>query len=103
MVGTEQICRGVMKYVTRELVPIVSTGKGILLEAFGPAVIEAKVKKYTTEWLDGTYFVDGNNVDIDAVYKQLKTSMANKWPREFMDFKFTENDLDKLYNYIREV
>lgn len=104
MVGTEQICRGAMKYVTRELVPLVSTGKGILLEAFAPAVIEANVKKYmSTSWLEGTGMIDGNTVDLEAVYKRIKTSASGKWPVEIIGFKFTENDLDKLYNYIREV
>lgn len=103
MVGMEQICRGAMKYVTRELVPLVSSGKGILLEAFAPAVINANVKKYmASTWLEGTGYVDGNTADIDAIYKQIKTSAAGKWPMEVIGFKFTESDLDKLYNYIRE-
>ena len=59
MVGMEQICRGAMKYVTRELVPLVSSGKGILLEAFAPAVINANVKKYmSSSWLDGKKIID---------------------------------------------
>lgn len=103
MISTEQICRGAMKFVTRELVPQMSVWEGVALTAFAPAVIAAKVKKYTaSNLLDGTGYVDGNNVDLDEAYKNFKNAAVGKWPMEIIGFKFTESDLDKLYNYIRE-
>ena len=103
MVGFEQIRRGAMNYVSRELAPLLGTPKGILLEAFAPAVIESNLRKYAEkDWIAATGFVDGNMVDIDEIYRLIKLSANGKWPIELAGFKFTENDLDKLAKYIRE-
>ena len=103
MVGFEQIRHGAMNYVSRELAPLLGTPKGILLEAFAPSVIDANLRKYAgKEWLAGTGFVDGNMVNLDEIYRLLKLSANGKWPMEIAGFKFTETDLDKLVNYIRE-
>ena len=103
MTGLEQIRRGAMTYVSRELAPLMSTGKGILLEALAPSVIDANLKRYISkDWLTGTGFVEGNTVNIDELYRLIKVSASSKWPIELMGFKFNEADLDKLINYIRE-
>jgi hypothetical protein len=103
MVGLEQVRRGAMKYVTMELVPLMSTGKGILLEALAPSVIDANLKKYIAkDWLAGTNLVEGNTVNAEEIYKLIKVTAAPKWPVELFGFKFTESDLDKLYSYIKE-
>lgn len=103
MIGLEQIRRGAMNYVSRELVPLMSPFKGALFEAVAPDVIEANLRKYVgKEWLDGTGFVDGNMVNVDELYRLFKLSASPKWPMEIIGFKFNEADLDKLINYIRE-
>ena len=103
MIGLEQIRRGAMTYVTRELAPLMTPVKGALLEALAPAVIDANLRKYVgKEWLDGTGFVEGNTVNVDELYRLFKLSASPKWPMEIMGFKFNEADLDKLVNYIRE-
>ena len=92
-----------MNYVSRELAPLLGTGKGILLEAFAPAIIDANLQKYAgKEWLAGTGFVDGNMVNVDEIYRLVKLSAAGKYPIEIAGFRFTEADLDKLVRYIRE-
>lgn len=103
MTGLEQIRRGAMTYVTRELAPLMGTGKAILVEALAPAIIDANLKKYITkDWLVGTGFVEGNTVNVDELYRLIKVSASGKWPIEIMGFKFNETDLDKLIQYIRE-
>ena len=99
----EQLKRGIMRFVSNELAPKMSVWAGIALEAFAPAVIEAKIETLlSTGWLSGTAFVNGNTVNVDEVYKALKTAAASRWPFEMFGFQFTESDLDKVYTYIRE-
>ena len=103
MVSMEQIRRGAMKFLSRELVPMMEKGKGILVEVFAPSVIDANLKKYMgMDWIQGTGIVDGMNADIDEVYKMFKQGANGKWPIELMGFRFNESDLDKLYQYIKE-
>lgn len=103
MIGLEQIRRGAMTYVTRELTPLMPAVKGALVEAFAPAVIDANLRKYVgKEWLEGTGFVEGNTVNVDELYRLFKLTASPKWPMEIVGFKFSEADLDKLINYIRE-
>ena len=103
MVGIEQIRRGAMLYLAKEIVPLTSQGKGILLSAFAPAVMDAYIKKLVAmPWLEDTGLLSGAEVDIDEVYKLIKTAAASKWPIELMGFRFSESDLDKLLRYIKE-
>lgn len=100
----DRIRRGIMAYVNAEIIPIMDAGKGILVAALAPRVIEANLKKYVhLDWLDGTGLVDGDTVDVDEVYKLVKASSAGKWPVELFGIRFNESDLDKLYRHIMEV
>lgn len=99
----EQIKHGAMRYVRQDLVPLMGTGNGILLEAFAPAVIDANLKKYLEkEWLNSTELVSDGSVDVEAAYRLLKNAASGKWPIEMFGFSFRESDLDKLYQYIVE-
>jgi hypothetical protein len=99
----EQIRRGAVMYVTKELAPLMPTWQGVLVEALAPAVIEAKLRAALNgKLLDGTGFVDGATVNVDEVYKLVKNTSMGRWPMEVAGFKLTEADLDKLYRYIRE-
>ena len=103
MVGMEQVKRGAMKYLSREMVPLMEKGKGILFEVFAPAVIDANLKKYmAADWLQSTGLVDGMNVEIEEMYRLVKQGASGKWPVELLGFRFSESDLDKLYQYIKE-
>ena len=103
MVNMEQIRRGAMKYLSRELVPMMEKGKGILVEVFAPAVIDANLKKYMeADWLKGTGLVDGLSANVEEIYKLIKQGASGKWPVELMGFRFSESDLDKLYQCIKE-
>lgn len=103
MKSIEQVKRGAVNYISKEIAPLMGTGKAILLEAMAPTVIEANIKKYAgKEWLAGTGLVDGPNVNVDEIYKLIKNAANGRWPVELFSFRFTESDLDKLINYIRE-
>lgn len=101
MVGVEQIRKGAMKYVVMELVPQMSAVKGVIFEAFAPDIIDVNIKKYMAT-LDGTNLVSGNTVNVEEMYRRLKLTAAPKWPMELAGFKFSESDLDRVYQYIRE-
>ena len=103
MVNFERIMKGVFLYIVQEIAPLLPVGKGIVVEAFAPAVIEANLRRFLgSEWIMGTGLVDGAMVNVDEMYKLLKTAAAGKWPVEFLGFKFGETDLDKLFRYIKE-
>lgn len=103
MVGLEQVRKGVLMYVAKELAPLLPTWQGVLIEAMAPPVVDAKMRELMSgKLLAGTGLVDGATVNVDEVYKLFKTAATGKWPMEVYGFRFMETDLDKLYRYIRE-
>ena len=104
MVGLEQVRRGIMTYVTKEIAPLLPTWQGVLVEALAPTVIEAKMKELLGgKLLAGTGLVDGAAVNVDEIYRSVKNAATGRWPMEIAGFRFTEADVDKLYRYIKEV
>ena len=103
MVGYEQIRKGIVNYINRDLVPLAPKAIGIGLAAFAPMVAEAKLKEAMAHpLLTGTGLIDGNSADIDRIVQLLKPAAEGKWPVEMFGFTFTEADMDKLYRYIKE-
>ena len=103
MTNHDKIRRGAMSYITVEILPLIEPGKGILVAALAPRVIDANLRKYSKlEWLSGTGLADENGFDVDEIYKLVKASSANKWPVEMFGVRFGETDLDKLYRHITE-
>ena len=103
MVSYEKVKNGASVYIMQEIAPLLPAGKGILVQAFAPVVIEANLKRYLgSEWLIGTGLVDGAMVNVDEIYKLLKSAAVGKWPVELLGFKFSEADLDKLFRFIKE-
>ena len=103
MVGYEQIRKGLVNYINRDIVPLAPKALGIGLAAFAPVVAEAKLKELMSHpLLAGTGLIDNNTVDIDKVMCLIKPAAEGKWPIEMFGFNFTESDLDKLYRYIKE-
>lgn len=103
MVSYEQIRRGIISYINRDLAPLAPKAVGIGIVAFGPSIIDAKIKQlFSSGLLNGTGIIDGNTIDIDEVMRLLKPAADGKWPVDLFGFKFTEADLEKLYHYIKE-
>lgn len=104
MVSYDQIKRGIVHYINRDLAPLAPKALGVGLAAFGPVVVESKLKQFfSTGLFAGTSLVDGNMVDIEEVIRLLKPAAEGKWPIEMFGFTFSESDLDKIYRYIKEV
>lgn len=88
-------------FVDREMVPALPKAKGIAFAAFAPFLIKAKVQEFTP-LVQTMGLLDGENVDIDTIYTALKSKAQGKWPLELLGFNAKEEDLDKLYRYIKE-
>ena len=101
MVSIQQIERGVCAFVDRHMVPVMPKTKGIAFAAFAPLVIKAKIKEYAP-FVTSLGLMSGEEIDLDAAYSAFKDKAAGKWPIEFLGFRGTEEDLDKLYRCIKE-
>ena len=99
MIHSKKLENNIYSYILEELVPQMPTTTGIGFGAVAPFVVRAKIKQYAT-LLKDTELIDGENIDVEALYRELKKSSQNKWPLEMFGFTFRETDLDKLYNYI---
>ena len=97
----QEIERGVALFIDREMVPIMPKAKGIAFAAFAPMVVKAKIKEYAP-LVQTMGLLDGENINVDEVYRAFKEKAQGKWPIEVLGFKFSEEDLDKLYRTIKE-
>ena len=103
MTGFDQIKRGVVAYIDKELLPIAPKPLKIALAAFGPTIVEAKLREFVSSgFFSGTNLMSDDGIDVDAVVQLLKPASAGEWPIPMYGFTFTEADLDKLYRYIKE-
>jgi hypothetical protein len=95
----QRVEQNLLAYVNEDLVPKMPKVEGIAFAAFAPFVIRAKLPAYM-RMVQGTELFDGENVNVDKVYQQIKAASAGKWPIEMAGFVFSENDLDKVYHYL---
>lgn len=103
MTSVEKIVAGANKYIAAEIAPLLSVPKLVAVTALAPVLIEANIRRYMgSEVLSGTGLTDGTGVNVDALYPLIKNAASGKWPMEIAGIKFSESDLDKLYNYIKE-
>lgn len=101
MESIQQVERGVALFIDREMVPVMPKAKGIAFAAFAPMVVKAKIKEYAP-LVQTMGLLDGENINVDEVYRAFKEKAHGKWPIEVLGFKFSEEDLDKLYRTIKE-
>lgn len=99
----EKVKRGAAAFVDREIVPTLPKWQGILFGAGAGLFLEGKseaiLKHPIAEMLS---LVDGDQVDVDKAYSAIKNQAQGKWPVKIVGFKCSEEDLDKLYRYIKE-
>lgn len=99
----EKVKRGVATFVDRELVPTLPKWKGILFGAGAGLFIETNSNALLQHPLTGLLgIVDGEQVDVDKAYTAVKNKAQGQWPISIAGFKCSEEDLDKLYRYIKE-
>lgn len=104
MVAFDQVCKGIVTYIHKELAPMASKPVRFSLIAFSQVVVEAKMKKLLASGLfDGTPLIDGNMIDVDGAVALFKAASVNGWPMDLFGVTFHESDLDKVVHYIQEV
>lgn len=99
MVHINRVMENAAAFVDEDMVPQMPKLEGIALAAMVPFVLRAKVPALL-KMVEGTELVDGDNVNVELLYREFKSKAAGKWPVELMGFKFREDDLDKLYRYL---
>ena len=99
MVNINRITENAIVFVDKELVPQMPKLEGIAFAAMTPFVIKSKLPGLL-KLANGTELMDGENIDVDALYREFKSKAQGKWPIEALGFIFREDDLDKLYRYL---
>lgn len=99
MVSINRIAENLMAYIDEDLVPKMPKLEGIAFSAMAPFVVRAKIPWFMG-LVNGTEITDGENIDVDAVYREFKAKSNGKWPMQMAGFTFREEDLDKLYRYL---
>lgn len=99
MVHINRVMENVAAFVDDDLAPKMPKLEGIAFSAMAPFVIRAKLPGLL-KLVEGTELVDGENIDVERLYREFKTKSQGKWPITMMGFTFYENDLDTLYRYM---
>lgn len=101
MESIQQVERGLAAFIDKDMAPLMPKAKGIAFAAFAPMVVKGKIKEFTP-MAQSMGLMQDENVDVDLLYKAFKEKAQGKWPIDLLGFKFTEEDLDKLYRTIKE-
>lgn len=105
-VNTEQIQIGVNNFIDNELGKK-SSGFQKFAVYFAMPIIDKKITQYlnnfSTNELTKEMFDENKNLDLDAVYNMAKSAVQKSGQFVFYGIMFNENDIDKLYTYIKGV
>lgn len=103
-VNTEQIQLGITNFVENEIARK-AVGFNKFIAYFAMPIINKKTSSYiesfSTNPLTKDLFDENKNVDIDAVYNMAKDAVRKSGQFVYYGIMFNENDIDKLYTYIR--
>lgn len=110
MVTIDQAMRGVVRFIDTEILPHLPTGKGIgagiviaLIMDGGKEKILA-LREHPAVKLMGI-MDEAGNINIDRLYNAARPKFEQKLPVSIPfigDLTFDQNDVDKLYRYIKE-
>ena len=92
MVHVNRIMENAAVFVDSELIPKMPKLEGIAFAAVAPFVLKAKIPGLL-KLANGTELVDGENVDLERLYREFKDKSRGKWPIELFGFTFREDDL----------
>ena len=98
MVNINRLEGNLNAYVLESLVPRMPVLPGVAFATAASFVIRAKMKQYLPLF-EGTEVLDGESVNVEALYSELKKNFNGKWPLEMGGFTFKETDLDEIYKY----
>jgi hypothetical protein len=103
-VNTEQIKIGINNFIDNELGKK-SSGFQKFAVYFAMPIIDKKIIQYlnnfSTNELTKEMFDENKNLDLNAVYNMAKSAVQKSGQFVFYGIMFNENDIDKLYTYIK--
>ena len=103
-VNTEQIQIGVNNFIENEIAKK-AVGFNKFATYFAMPIINKKITQYiqnfSTNELTKDMFDENKNLDLNAVYNMAKNAAQKSGQFVFYGIMFNENDIDKLYNYVK--
>lgn len=103
-VNTQQVQIGITNFIENEIAKK-AVGFNKFAVYFAMPIINKKLTSYIESFssnpLTKDLFDENNNVDIDAVYNMAKSAVQKSGQFVYYGIMFNENDIDKLYTYIR--
>lgn len=102
VVNIEQVQRGVVSYVEKEI-----GQKATGIKKFGVYFIMPSINRYVAEYINKfkgivpDMFDNDGKLKIDEVYNNSKQAIQKSGQFEFMGIIFDETDIDKLYTHIK--
>lgn len=102
VVNLEQIQKGIMLFVEKEIAPKATGIKKFGIYFMLPT-IQKTVSNYIVKIKDFVpdLFDENGNLKLDEFYNQAKSAVQKTGQFEFMGIIFNETDIDKLYTYIK--
>lgn len=103
IVTLEQFNNGVAKYIEKEIA-YKTTGLTKFIVYFAIPSIPNKISEIREKYsaFFNPYFDENGNIYIEELYKAMKVAMQKTLQFEWNGFVFKENDIDMIYNIIRE-
>jgi hypothetical protein len=103
-VNMEQIQMGVTNFIENEIAKK-AVGFNKFATYFALPIINKKITKYLNDFstnpLTKEMFDENKNLDLNAVYNMAKSAVQKSGQFVFYGIMFNENDIDKLYTYIK--
>lgn len=103
-VNTEQIQVGVTNFIENEIAKKAVGANKFLIYFAMPIVnkkISSAVNSFSKNELTKDLFDENNNVDLDTIYNMGKKAVQKSGQFVYYGIMFNENDIDKLYTYIK--
>lgn len=103
-VNTEQIQIGLANFVENEIAKK-AVGFNKFAVYFALPIVNKKITQYIDNFsaneLTKDMFDENKNVDLDSVYNMAKSAVRKSGQFVLYGMIFNENDIDKLYTYIK--
>lgn len=101
MVGIDQIRKGALTFVEKEIIGK-ATGATKFAIYFAMPIIDNKITNYINSVSETKELFDENkNLDLDKAYNYAKHAIQKSGQFMYYGILFCESDVDKLYAYIR--
>ena len=105
-VNLEQVKVGLNNFIEQEIARK-AVGANKFLIYFAMPVIDKNVEYYVESFskngMTKHIFDENSNIDIDVVYNMAKEAIRKSGQFVMYGIVFNENDIDKLYSYIKQV